>query len=82
MAFRLKISIYPITLLLLVLFYGCHSLPPSEPLAEEKGFDPRELSWQQVSMPGDLLGDWYREGKIDLTVGKDTLRVQGTLSLI
>ena len=40
MAFRLKISIYPITLLLLVLFYGCHSLPPSEPLAEEKGFDP------------------------------------------
>ena len=82
MAFRLKISIYPITLLLLVLFYGCHSLPPSEPLAEEKGFDPRILPWEKVSLPQNLLGDWYGEGKIDLTVGEDTLLVRGVWTLI
>jgi len=74
---------YPFVVVLLVFLFSCHSLPPSEPLPpEEKGFDPRELSWQQVSMPGDLLGDWYIEGKLDLTVGEDTLRVRGTWSLI
>ena len=83
MDFCFKKNIYPIVFLFLVFFYGCHSLPPSTPAGpEEQYFEPGVGLWEETSMPAELLGDWYSGGKLELTVGEDTLRVSGIWSLI
>jgi hypothetical protein len=83
MDFCFKKNIYPTALFLVVFFYGCHSLPPSTPAGpEEQYFEPGVGLWEKTSMPADLLGDWYKGGKLELTVGEDTLRVSGIWSLI
>ena len=54
-------SLYSIALVFLVFSFGCHSLPPYEPLSQGKDFNPGLRYWEEVSLPADLLGDWYDE---------------------
>ena len=82
MGFHFKENIYPIAFLSVLFFSACHSLPPAEPPVENIAIDPRGLPWEKASLPAGLLGDWYKEGKIDLTVGGDTLHVRGVWSLV
>ena len=83
MDFCFKKKIYPIALFWVVFFSGCHSLPPSTPEGpEEQYFEPGVGLWEETSIPSNLLGDWYRGGKLELTVAEDTLRVSGVWSLI
>jgi|GEM_PF-4279596 len=74
-------SVYPIAVIILGFLCSCHSLPPAEPLAEQEEFDPRILPWQKVSMPTDLLGDWYTEGDLYLSVTEEDFRAEGVLAI-
>ena len=69
-------SLYSIALVFLVFSFGCHSLPPYEPLSQGKDFNPGLRYWEEVSLPADLLGDWYDENQLQLSVTEDTLYVR------
>ena len=77
MDFRFQKNIYPILVILLAFLCSCHSLPPTEMLAPEKiPFEPARLSWEKVSMPPEMLSNWYRQGKFYLSVTESALQVE------
>ncbi|MBW7995719.1 MAG: hypothetical protein FVQ81_03920 [Candidatus Glassbacteria bacterium] len=56
---------------------ACHDLPSeSTGSPPDEKFDPRNVKWEETSLPAALIGDWYADGKPELSFAGDTMWVR------